>query len=243
MYKHGHSPSWPIRHRKFDIAQNTLMKLVREAMTLVPCKETQGGVLLHIFWLYTVKVYQIQEVNKAWAVDKQCWADNIVFTLLLTAILFLVYRSLWFCTSKNIPKLLNQWRSHQTLSKGAEEYMSLLPKIELILPFLNNYHYLNFCFTKATQIKNAKKAYPINTRAFPLRLPLPHTTASAHKLNTHRLPSGCPPAKCLLGTVPSLGQSLIHQCLGMLLSITESTSRDVTSMSTLPIFKRVSLGT
>lgn len=91
FYKHSHSPFWPTRHRKFDIVQNALMKLVMEAMTLVPCKKAinQGGALLHILWLYIVKAYQIHEVNEDSAVDKQCWADNVVFTFLLTAACFL----------------------------------------------------------------------------------------------------------------------------------------------------------
>lgn len=56
-------------------------------------------------------------------------------------------------------------KSPNKLSKWAEEYMSPLLKMELMSPFLNNYHYLNFCFTKATQIKNGKKAYPIDKSA------------------------------------------------------------------------------
>lgn len=89
------------------------MKLEMEAMALVQCKEAinQGGALLHILWLSIVKVYRIQEVKEGLAVDEQCWADNIVFTFLLTAILFLVYRCLWFCTSKNSK---NCWTSEAT---------------------------------------------------------------------------------------------------------------------------------
>lgn len=71
-------------------------------MTPVPGKEAinQWGALSHILWLYIMKAYETQKLNEDLAIDKPCWADNVVFTFLLTATFLPVYTCLWACISK-----------------------------------------------------------------------------------------------------------------------------------------------